>query len=456
MAILCGTDLSPRGGDAADVAAAMAFRSGQALVLAHALESGDAVSAMAELSEEARRLETRYAGLRVEPRLEYGLPDEVLARLAAGGEEGIADVRLVVVSSLGRRRTRWILGSVAERIAQASPVPVLVVREADSLRLWLASERRLRVMIGDDFGDESEAALRWASALSHLAPCDVVAVHLASPVPPAGRGRSRKAAAPAGDEIEVRLLAELRSRVALHTWADGPPRVWVVLAPGKRAPLVAKLAADEHADLVVLGNRQRHGPSLVWQESVSRGVLYHAGMNVACVPVRPATEPESFRAEGAGSGATLELAATLEGHAFLRGVPGDLLDRLATITREEAFPAGALLLREGEEADCLRLILRGKVALEVAMPGKPAYRLETLGGGDIVGLSWLNPPYRWQFDARAVEPVDTLALDAPTLREWMREDPRMAQAVATRLVAHLQRRLERVRLQRLDVYGAEA
>lgn len=457
MAILCGTDLSTRGAEAADVAAAMAARGPEPLVLVHAFESGDAEAAKAELAEEARRLQERYPGLPVEPRLEYGLPDEVLVRLAGAGEgESLPDVRLVVISSLGRRRTRWVLGSVAERTAQSSPVPVLVVREAGALRLWLSGERRLRVMVGFDFGDESEAALRWAAALGHVAPCDTIVVHVAAPSAPAiASRRPRRSTASSGpDDLEVRLLAELRSRVGPHAWAD-PPRVWVVLAPGKRAPIMARLADEEGADLVVLGSRLRHGPGLLWQESVSRGVLYHAAMSVACVPLAGAAEAGALP-ETAPAAADADLVAKLEAHAFLHGVPGDLLQRLATIAREETRPAGSLVLREGEEADRLLLIRRGVVALEIGMPGKAAIRLETLVGGDILGLSWLNPPYRWQFDARAVEPVEALALDASRLREWMREDPRMGQAVATRLVAHLQQRLERVRLQRLDVYGAEA
>ena len=469
MAILCGTDLSPRGAEAAEVAAAFAARADEPLHLVHTLEFGDAEAATADVEGEGRRLAGLFPGLRVVPRLEYGLPDEVLARLAEGDRDGgLPGVGLVVVSSLGRRLPRWMLGSVAERTAQTAPVPVLVVREAGTLRAWLAGAHRLRLMVGFDFGDESEAALGWASRIARIASCDVTVVHIAAPAQPAAGGRARRGAGASRgfQELEVRLLAELRSRIRPHDWGDRPPRAWVVPAAGQRAVLVARLASEERADLIVVGSRQRPGPGFVWQESVSRGVLYHAAMNVACVPVASSAVAPPVGSEGAalaepaagegGAGAEPDLAAKLEGHAFLRGVPGDVLRRLATIAREETLPAGALVLREGGDADRLLLIRRGTVALEITMPGKPPIRLETLGPDDILGLSWLNPPYRWQFDARAIEPVEALSLDAPRLREWMREDAHVGQAVAIRLVTHLQQRLERVRLQRLDVYGAEA
>ena len=149
-----------------------------------------------------------------------------------------------------------------------------------------------------------------------------------------------------------------------------------------------------------------------------------------------------------------DLARKLDAHPFLRGGPPDVLLRLASIAREESFAPGSGLLREGDEADALFLIESGLVALELNIPGKGPERLESLRGGDILGLSWLFPPYRWHLDARAIEPTSAIILDARRLREWMDGDPEIARALATRLVRQLYERLERVRLQRLDVYKA--
>ena len=112
-------------------------------------------------------------------------------------------------------------------------------------------------------------------------------------------------------------------------------------------------------------------------------------------------------------------------------------------------------MHEGAEADTLFLIQGGQVALQLDVPGKGTTVIESLRGGDILGLSWLFPPYRVHLDARAVETTKVLAVDARRLREWMASDPAMGHALDTQLVRQLYERLERVRVQRLDLYKAE-
>ncbi|KFE67077.1 cyclic nucleotide-binding domain-containing protein [Hyalangium minutum] len=146
----------------------------------------------------------------------------------------------------------------------------------------------------------------------------------------------------------------------------------------------------------------------------------------------------------------------LEQHPFLRGLSPEQLSAIACKVREQSFPAGALLLREGDPADTLYLVRSGKVVLEQNVPGRGPTLLETLKAGDILGLSWLFPPFRWHLDARAVESVDTFALDASCMRGPSPEHPVLEPALAMRLLRQLYDRLERVRLQRLDVYKAGA
>lgn len=150
-----------------------------------------------------------------------------------------------------------------------------------------------------------------------------------------------------------------------------------------------------------------------------------------------------------------DIVKKLEAHPFLRGASVEVLRRLASITREVAFDRGAVLLAEGDDANTLFLLESGLVALEISVPGKGVTRVESLRGGDIVGLSWFLPPYRWQLDGKAVEPTRALAIDARLLREWMGADAEIGRAIAMRLVGQLYERLEHVRLQRLDLYRAE-
>jgi CRP-like cAMP-binding protein len=143
---------------------------------------------------------------------------------------------------------------------------------------------------------------------------------------------------------------------------------------------------------------------------------------------------------------------------ILRAQPffGDLDDtKLATLVgcaKNTRFHAGEYLLREGDAASTFFLVREGRVSLEVHIPSQPALRVESVGPGDVLGLSWLFPPARVHLDARADGTVLALALDGACLRGKMEADPALGFAIAKRLLALTVQRLERVRLQRLDVY----
>ena len=87
------------------------------------------------------------------------------------------------------------------------------------------------------------------------------------------------------------------------------------------------------------------------------------------------------------------------------GLPADDLTLLAGCAHNVHFDAGAMLFREGDAADTFYLIRHGSVALEMYVPARGPAIIETLEAGEVVGWSWLFPPYRWHFDARALTPV---------------------------------------------------
>jgi CRP/FNR family transcriptional regulator, cyclic AMP receptor protein len=141
-------------------------------------------------------------------------------------------------------------------------------------------------------------------------------------------------------------------------------------------------------------------------------------------------------------------------HPFLAGLTPAQLEHLVPCAREVSYPDGAFVFREGEGADALYLIRSGCVTLEQHVPGRGAVQVESLCAGDILGLSWLFPTGSWMLDARCIEPVEAIVLEADTLRQRMQEDDSLAVVLLTHMVQALYQRLVRVRLQRLDVYAA--
>lgn len=151
---------------------------------------------------------------------------------------------------------------------------------------------------------------------------------------------------------------------------------------------------------------------------------------------------------------TARFIADLIGEAeVFEGLSGEDLDLIAGCATNVRFAAGDLLIEEGGHADTFFLLRTGRVGLEVHVPDGGALIVDTLGPGDVVGWSWLFPPYRWSFDARAVEDARAVAFDGACLRGKCDDDPRLGYALMQRFSRVIGSRLQATRLQLLDLYG---
>jgi CRP-like cAMP-binding protein len=147
------------------------------------------------------------------------------------------------------------------------------------------------------------------------------------------------------------------------------------------------------------------------------------------------------------------LEPLLRGHKFFAGLDSDYLTLLTGCASNVVFAADSFLFREGEPAETFYLIRDGKVALEIAAPGRGALVVQTLGPGDVAGFSWLFDPHRWEFDGRAVEQVLAVQMDGACLRGKCDADPRLGYELMQRFAGLMTSRLQATRLQLLDVYG---
>ena len=116
------------------------------------------------------------------------------------------------------------------------------------------------------------------------------------------------------------------------------------------------------------------------------------------------------------------------------------------------FDEGETIFREGGPADTFYVVRSGAIAIETHVPGRGPARLMTLHGDDVLGWSWLFPPYRWHFDARALEPVRALAFDGACLRGKSVEHHELGYELLRRFAEVMLSRLQATRLQLLDVY----
>ena len=150
------------------------------------------------------------------------------------------------------------------------------------------------------------------------------------------------------------------------------------------------------------------------------------------------------------------LARLLAEHPFLQGLQPEHIELLTGCASNVRFDSGQFIFREGDEANHFYIIRHGKVALEIYAPGKGPITIETLEEGDILGWSWLFPPYHWHFDARAVELTRAIALDGKCLRTKCDEDPSLGYELVKRFSHVLVDRLQATRMKLLDLYGVES
>lgn len=147
------------------------------------------------------------------------------------------------------------------------------------------------------------------------------------------------------------------------------------------------------------------------------------------------------------------LEALLSEHPFFEGLDSKYIQLIAGCASNVVFEEGEQLFKEGDEANFFYVIRSGKVALEVFVPRRGGVNILTVEDGDVVGWSWLFPPYRWHFDARAIELTRAAAFDARCLRGKYEEDPVLGYELMKRFAQVMLDRLNMSRLQMLDMYG---
>jgi|ERR1035437_9082947 CRP-like cAMP-binding protein len=140
-------------------------------------------------------------------------------------------------------------------------------------------------------------------------------------------------------------------------------------------------------------------------------------------------------------------------HPFFVDLPTRHRELVVGCASNARFQAGEFIFREGEDAEKFYLIREGKVALSIKSERRGPLNILTLGEGDILGWSWLFPPYRWKFSAKTIEAIRAFAMDGHCLRDKAEQDHDLGYELLRRFARIVETRFETMRLQLANVYA---
>jgi len=150
-----------------------------------------------------------------------------------------------------------------------------------------------------------------------------------------------------------------------------------------------------------------------------------------------------------------DMQAILKEHAFFKDLKAEYIKFIAGCASNVRFKEGEAILKEGQEADKFYLIKHGKVAIDIMVTQRRSITIQTIHDGSILGWSWLIPPHRYRFDARAVEDTSAIVLDGKCLRNKCEENHDLGYDLLKKLTTVLTQRLAVTRMQLLDIYNID-
>ncbi len=145
------------------------------------------------------------------------------------------------------------------------------------------------------------------------------------------------------------------------------------------------------------------------------------------------------------SEARKKLEAQVAAHPFLIGLQPRFIELLADCALSTQFASNQLIFRAGETANRFYLIERGSVDLESSTDTNGPIVIDSIGTGDLLGWSWIFPPYKWHFDARATEPTSAIFFYGTILREYCEKEPALGYELFKRMSSVMMRRLQKAR-----------
>jgi CRP-like cAMP-binding protein len=142
----------------------------------------------------------------------------------------------------------------------------------------------------------------------------------------------------------------------------------------------------------------------------------------------------------------------LASHSFFEGMAEKHVEFLASCAKNVRFDYGQYVFRENQSAEKFYLIEKGRIALEIFSPLEGSITIQMVDEGEVLGWSWLIPPYRWSFDARAIWVTRAIVLDAACVRHKCEGDHDLGYELYKRVGPLIAKRLNATRLQMQNLY----
>ncbi|MFD8637551.1 CBS domain-containing protein [Streptomyces sp. NPDC059533] len=140
-------------------------------------------------------------------------------------------------------------------------------------------------------------------------------------------------------------------------------------------------------------------------------------------------------------------------HTVLEAMAPEVREALLAHSHQVTFPAGNRIFKERRRAEEFWIILSGTVDLGTHIPCHKDAVIDTLGYGELLGWSWMVPPYSRRLGATASHEVRALDFDAVAVRELRKEDSAVGRSVSVAVAAVIADRLDPARTRLLDLFA---
>ena len=129
------------------------------------------------------------------------------------------------------------------------------------------------------------------------------------------------------------------------------------------------------------------------------------------------------------------------------------LKSVSEFSSVESYKKDSFIFETGHTADSIYLITDGRVSIEMHEPVRGSLILESLTKGQLLGLSWLSYPSHWVFDARCLDDVSAIKIDAKKLAEFCESNHEAGYNIMKNIALLIRDRLQSTRLQLMDIYA---